>query len=90
MKECWLCGRNGTVDPLDRHHVFGAANKKKSEQYGCLVDLCHHRCHLFGEYAVHKNAETMLSLHQHFQRKVMQEQNMTVEEFREEFGKSYI
>ncbi|MBQ8893396.1 MAG: hypothetical protein IJ043_03200 [Clostridia bacterium] len=90
MKECWLCGRNGTADPLDRHHVFGSANKKKSERYGCLVDLCHNRCHLYGDYAVHKNAETMLMLHRHFQRKVMKEQNMTEDEFREEFGKSYI
>lgn len=90
MKECWLCGRNGTADPLDLHHVFGAANKKKSERYGLMVYLCHHRCHIFGPYAAHNNAETMLTLHQYGQRKAMEEQGWTVEEFRKEFGRSYL
>ena len=30
-KECFLCGRNGNGDPLDRHHIFNGANRKKSE-----------------------------------------------------------
>ncbi len=23
MRESWLCGRKGSGDPLDRHHIFG-------------------------------------------------------------------
>lgn len=22
-RSCWLCGRNGTAEPLDKHHIFG-------------------------------------------------------------------
>ena len=33
---CWLCGRWGW---LEEHHIFGGANRKKSEKYG-LKRLC--------------------------------------------------
>lgn len=90
MKECWLCGRNGSFDSLDRHHIFGAANRKKSEKYGLVVYLCHHDCHIFGKNAVHNNKHTMQELHEYGQRKAMQEQGWTIEQFRKEFGKSYL
>lgn len=90
MRRCWLCGRNGSIDPLDRHHIFGAANRKKSEKYGLVVYLCHDRCHIFGKNAVHQNAETMQILHEYGQKKYMQEHNATIEEFRKEFGKNYL
>lgn len=47
---CFLCGRDGTEDPLDFHHIFGgnAADRKKCERYGLKVRLCHGRCHIFG------------------------------------------
>ena len=87
---CWLCGANGSMDPLDRHHIFGASNRKKSEKYGLVVDLCHHKCHEFGKQAVHQNAETMQRLHEYGQKKAMAEQGWTVDEFRQVFGKNYL
>lgn len=90
MRSCWLCGRNGSGDPLDRHHVFGAANRDKSEKYGLVVDLCHSSCHLFGEYAVHRNAETRRMLQQQTQIRAMFENNWTTEDFIREFGKNYL
>ena len=42
-KRCFLCGRNDTGDPLERHHIFGGANRKKSEKYGLVVYLCGNR-----------------------------------------------
>lgn len=90
VKECWLCGRNGNGDRLERHHIFGAANRKKSEKYGLVVYLCGNRCHRNGKDAVHRNKETMRILHEYGQRKAMQEQGWTVDEFRQVFGKSYI
>lgn len=90
MRQCFLCGRNGNVDPLDKHHIFGGANRKKSEQYGAVVYLCHQRCHENGKEAVHKNRETELRLKQYGQLKVMGEQGWTEEEFRAEFGKSWL
>jgi len=89
-RECWLCGRNGAQDPLDRHHLFGGPNREKSEKYGLVVDLCHNRCHIFGPEAAHKNAQTMLLLKQYGQRKAMQEQGWTTEDFIREFGKNYL
>ena len=89
-RECWLCGRNGAQDPLDRHHIFGGAYRAKSEKHGLVVDLCHHRCHIFGKDAAHKSRKTMLKLKQYGQRKAMQEQGWTVEDFIREFGRNYI
>lgn len=89
-RECFLCGRNGSVDPLDRHHIFGGAYRKKSEKYGLYVDLCHHDCHIFGPGAVHQNQDAMRLLKMYGQKKAMLEQGWTVAEFIKEFGKSYI
>lgn len=89
-KKCFLCGRNGNGDKLDRHHIFGAANRSKSEKYGLVVLLCHERCHTFGKYSVHQNAMTMEYLHKYGQRKAMKEQNWTIQQFREVFGANYL
>lgn len=90
MKQCFLCGRNGAADPLDRHHIFNAPYRKKSEKYGLVVYLCHNSCHIFGRNAVHNNAEKMLLVKQYGQRKAMQEQGWTTEDFIREFGKNYL
>lgn len=89
-KKCFLCGRNGNGDKLDRHHIFGAANRNKSEKYGLVVLLCHERCHIFGKYSVHQNADVMDYLHKVGQLKAMSEQGWTVEQFREIFGANYL
>lgn len=89
-KRCWLCGRNGSADPLDAHHIFGAANRKKSEKYGLVVWLCHHDCHIFGKEAVHNNADNMQWLHEYGQLKAMDENNWTTEDFIREFGRNYL
>lgn len=86
-RTCWLCGRSGN---LDRHHIFGGANRKKSEKYGLVVDLCHHDCHIFGKSAAHNNKETMKMLHEYGQRKAMEEQGWTTEDFIREFGRNYL
>ena len=90
MRECWLCGRNGSADPLDRHHIFGGPNRKKSERLGLVVDLCHFRCHIFGKEAVHNNAENMQKLHEYGQRKAMEENNWTTDDFIREIGRNYL
>lgn len=87
--ECFLCGQWGYTE---RHHCFGASNRKKSERYGLVVNLCKD-CHTAGEHgkqAVHKNADVMLKLHKIGQRKWMDEQGKTAEDFRREFGKNYL
>lgn len=89
-RKCWLCGRNGNADPLDRHHIFGGSNRKKSEKYGLVVMLCHHRCHLYGKAAVHRSQETAQILHKYGQRMAMRDNDWTIDDFRLEFGKNYL
>lgn len=87
---CWKCGRNGCSDPLDKHHIFGGAFRGKSEKLGLTVDLCHDRCHIFGQEAVHKNRGAMQELQEYGQRLAMERFGWTVEDFRREFGKNYL
>lgn len=85
---CYLCGKS--IEPLDRHHVFGGANRKKSEKYGLTVYLCHDSCHIFGYGAVHMNAEVDRKLKQEVQRKAMAYYGWNFDDWRKEFGKSYL
>lgn len=55
---CYLCGRNGTGDPLEEHHVFGGPNRTLSEKDGLKVYLCGNRCHRNGKSSAHKSAVT--------------------------------
>lgn len=89
---CWACGRTGDADPLDTHHIFGGSeiNRKRSEKYGLTVRLCHDRCHIFGEEAVHNNARKMREMREWAQEKVMLEQGWDVDDFRSVFGKNYL
>ena len=89
-RRCALCGRNGVGDPLEEHHIFGGANRKKSEEYGLTVWLCGNRCHREGAEAVHRNARSQEKLHIMGQLKAMREQGWTKEEFRAVFGKNYL
>lgn len=90
-KTCWLCGRIGYgFNAPERHHIFGGANRKKSERLGLVVYLCGNTCHRNGPQAAHNNAETMQRLHEYGQKKAMQENGWTKDDFIREFGKNYI
>jgi len=89
-KQCWLCGRNGACDPLDRHHVFPGMNRKNSEKYDAVVYLCHNSCHIFGNNAVHRNRENRDKLMDYMQRKLMRENSWTVQDFINIFGKNFL
>ena len=72
---------------LQCHHIFGGtANRKKSEQYGLKVWLCYE--HHLGKEGVHYNKKMMAYLHTIGQMRF--EETHTREQFRKEFGKSYI
>lgn len=80
---CYLCGWPAKQE----HHVFGGANRKKSEKYGLKVKLCV-ECHICGKDAVHNNEAIMQRLRQEGQRAF--ERNHTREQFMTEFGKNYL
>lgn len=89
-RECFLCGRvESSCCFMESHHLFGGANRKKSDRLGLVVALCHN-CHNEPPYGAHHNKDTMLKLHQYGQRKAMEENGWTTEDFIREFGKNYI
>lgn len=84
---CFLCGKEGW---LEVHHVFPAALRGKSDQYGLVVGLCGESCHRTGKKSAHCCRETADSLKQHMQIKWMIEYGASIVEFRHEFYKNYI
>lgn len=90
VKHCFLCGKNGAVDRLERHHIFGGPNRQLSEKYGLVVYLCGESCHRNGKKSAHRNKDTMRMLHKYGQLKAMGENNMTAEQFRDIFGRNYL
>lgn len=87
---CWLCGRPANGDPLDWHHVFGGAYRKKSEKYGLKVKLHHNVCHIFGDKAVHQCAERNREMQKKAQIVAMATYGWSEDEFRRMFGRSYL
>lgn len=83
-KRCFLCG---SIRNLEKHHIFGGANRKWSEKYGLTVELCP-ICHRDNQEGVHGNREKMDALHRIGQEAF--EKTHTREEFRGIFGKSYL
>lgn len=81
---------NANVEPLDMHHVFNKADKRKSEKYGLLVYLHHSKCHIFGKNSVHQNGDVNNKLKAIAQKKAMEQYGWDVDTFRSIFGKNYL
>lgn len=88
---CYICDMLGcyTGDWLECHHIFNGAYRKKSEKYGLTVMLCHQH-HNERPYGVHFNRHNRMIFCRMAQRKAMQENGWTIEEFIKEFGKNYL
>lgn len=82
---CWLCGTEGFTE---EHHLFGGANRKRSEHYGLKVDLCP-SCHRLGKHAAHTDPAVALKLHQAGQR-AFECVHGPRKEFMRIFGKNYL
>jgi hypothetical protein len=92
-KVCFLCGANG---PLEKHHVFPASNRKRSERDGLWVYLCHF-CHNTNPNGVHFNQAKNIALREKAERAWIKERfnssEPTTEEidaFIREYGINYI
>lgn len=84
--ECYKCNRQ---DKLELHHiVYGTANRRLSDEYGCVVFLCtdHHRglFGVHGKYGHELDMELKTKCQEAFERKFSHEKWMEV------FGKSYL
>lgn len=88
--KCFICKQNACGDPLDKHHIFYGAMRKKSEKYGLTVYLHHNSCHIFGKYAVHVNAKVNRKLQAIAQKKAMEHYGWDIDTFRKEFSRNYL
>ena len=75
---------------MEEHHVYPASNRNKSELYGLKACLCGETCHRNGNRSAHGCRETANELKRHFQIRYMDENHASIEDFRREFGKSYL
>lgn len=84
MDHCIFTGRA----PVERHHIFGAANRKRSEDYGFVVPLAP-ELHPNGVFAGADAMAIDMALKRKAQ-KYYEEHYGSRQGFIQEFGKSYI
>lgn len=80
---CFICGRWGITE---KHHIFGAANRRWSEEFGLYVFLCH-SCHNEPPNGVHFSPRVRKRL-QGIGQKAFEEK-YSHEEFMRIFGRNY-
>lgn len=74
--------------PVERHHIFGGANRKRSEQYGFIAPL-RPDLHPNGVFAG-KEAKSVDMKLKTMAQEYYESHFGTREDFRREFGKSYL
>ena len=85
-KKCYVCG---TAYNLHDHHIFhGTSNRKCSEKRGLKVWLCG-KDHNLSNEGVHFNKELDTHLKK-FAQEYYEEHYGTREDFRREFGRSWL
>jgi hypothetical protein len=84
-KECYI---TKATEGLHKHHIFGGANRKLSEQYGLYVYLVP-RLHNMSDDGVHFNREFDLRLKREGQMK-FESLYGSREDFLKIFGKNYL
>ena len=80
------CAECGSCYCIERHHVFPGPNRKISEKYGMVEDLCPD-CHR-GDNGIHFNKEMMLRYKQKHQR--LFEEKYNHEMWMKLIGKNYL
>ena len=85
-KECYI---TQSTSGLHKHHIFGSANRKKSEKYGLWVWL-RADWHNMSDYGVHFNKELSYRIKREAQAAAMQKYGWTKEQFIAIFGRNYL
>ena len=85
-KVCFVCK---TTFNLHKHHIFGGANRTKSDKDGCWCWLCasHHN---MSNQGVHLNREADLRLKRICEMRWIKANNKTEEDFIKKYGRSYL
>lgn len=84
MDHCIFTG----MSPVERHHIFGGSNRSKSEKYGFVVPL-RPDLHPNGVFAG-KDARTIDKRLKEMAQTYWEQHIGSRDQFREEFGKSYL
>ena len=84
--KCLICGSRQW---LECHHVFGAAERDASDEYGLKVYLCHY-CHNEPPNGVHHNKAVRIKLQRYAQQRAMEHYGWSIEDFRSIFHKNYL
>lgn len=84
MDHCFFTG----YAPVERHHIFGGSNRTKSERYGFVVPL-RPDLHPNGAFAG-KDAKAIDTKLKKMAQAYYESHYGTREQFRQEFGKSYL
>ena len=83
---CYICG---TTLNLHVHHIFyGTANRRLSDEDGCVVYLCQR--HHTGLAGVHHNRKIDLTLKARCEQAWLKHYNKTIEDFIARYGKNYL
>lgn len=82
MEQCYICKQ---YNYCETHHIFNGSNRKKSEEYGATIKICRN-CHI----KIHQNYKLRELLKKQYQKKIMQAENWTIEDFRQVFYKNYL
>lgn len=85
-KYCFVCGQTRN---LYKHHVFmGNKQRNTSDEEGCWVWLCFE--HHLGNSGVHRDSEFDRTLKENCQKKWMEVNHASIDDFRKVFGKNYV
>ena len=84
---CFICYKYKNVCRMasDTHHCLSGSNRKKCDEDGLTVRLCR-SCHR----ALHDKGLHDLDLKQIAERKWLEVNNATIDDFRKRYGKSWI
>lgn len=86
-RECYICG---TQQNLHRHHIYpGNGRRQISEREGCWCYLCFSH-HNGSSHGVHFDKELDMQLRKECERKWMEKNDATAEDFIRIFGINYI
>ena len=72
-----------------KHHVFGASNRNKSEQYGLYIYL-RPEMHNMSDEGIHFNKHFDLYVKRLAQRAAMERYGWDLKEWLEKFGRNYL
>ena len=84
MDHCFYTGKS----PVERHHIFGASNRKHSEKYGYVIPLSP-ELHPNGVHA-NDNARQLDEILKKMAQAHFESHHGTRDDFRKIFGKSYL